>query len=83
VKSLKNALSRHREIAGPSAGFVGLQQHFQSVPPSSLKALLIKMGPFVPETDAFRFNNNFPITEENAIQLRQHYQVEKKSVSSD
>jgi hypothetical protein len=82
VKSLKNALSRHREIAGPSAGFVGLQQHFQSVPPSSLKALLIKMGPFVPETDAFRFNNNFP-TEENAIQLRQHYQVEKKSVSSD
>lgn len=75
MKNLKNALSRHKEIAAPPVGFVGLQQHFQSVPPSSFDALLTKMGPFTPETDAFRFKNSFPITEENAAQLRQHYQV--------
>ena len=75
MKSLKSALLRHPEVAAPSAGFVALRQHFQSAPPSSLEALLIKMGPFVPETDAFRFRNSFPMTEENAAQLRQHYQL--------
>jgi hypothetical protein len=30
---------------------------------------------FVPETDAFRFNNSFPITDENAEQIRKRYRV--------
>jgi hypothetical protein len=57
VKSFKDALSRHKEIPAPPAGFVELQQHFQSVPPSSFDALLIKMGPFKAERDAFHFSN--------------------------
>jgi hypothetical protein len=32
----------------------------------SAKALLIRMGPFLPATDAFEFENDFPITGENA-----------------
>jgi hypothetical protein len=38
-------------------GFAGLQKHFLSNPPNSLDALLIKMGPFKAERDAFHFRN--------------------------
>jgi len=33
------------------------------------------MGPFLPERDAFRFNNSFPITDAQAEQIRQRYRV--------
>jgi len=75
TRGLKEAMSRHPDLTARPVTIRDLQRRFQPSPPGSLKALRIKMGPFKPETDAFRFNNNFPITDENARQLRQRYQT--------
>lgn len=48
--------------------------HFGVGPPHSLRTLLIRTGPFNAATDAFRFVNLFPITEENGQQIRSRFQ---------
>ncbi len=73
--SLSAAVLRHREFRPTPVGASGLLRHFQPHPPTSLTALCIQMGPFVVERDAFRFINNFPITDEQAAQIRQHYRI--------
>jgi hypothetical protein len=75
MRSLSEAVARHPEIAQKPLKVQDLVQRFQPSPKNSIDALRIRMGPFKAETDAFRFNNSFPITEENAKQLRQHYEV--------
>jgi len=57
MRSLKDALRRHMEIPGPPVNFTNLQQRFQSAPANSFDALLIKMGPFKAQRDAFLFKN--------------------------
>ena len=51
-----------------------LLRHFDVVPSDSLRALLIRTGPFDANNDAFRFGNSFPITEENGQQIRHRFQ---------
>ena len=50
-----------RQLTGPES-FRYLRERFGTQPPESLRALLIRMGPFNPETDAFRFRNKFNFT---------------------
>jgi hypothetical protein len=68
---------RHRRITARPVSVGDLQRRFQPNPAMSLKALSIKMGPFDPEKDAFRFGNSdgFPLTEEQAEQIRQRYRL--------
>jgi hypothetical protein len=73
--SLKAGVLRHREITARPVSARDLQRHFQPNPPTSVRALSIKMGPFVAERDAFRFNNSFPMTPEQAEQIRQRYRL--------
>jgi hypothetical protein len=49
------ALDRHPEITDRPISVAALLEHFQQAPPTSAKALLIRMGPFDPAHDAFRF----------------------------
>jgi len=76
MKSLESAVQRHPElsIANARISINELTHRFVVIPPNSLRALLIRMGPFVASTDAFHFKNSFPITEENGQQIRQRFQ---------
>jgi hypothetical protein len=58
----KATMSRHEEITARPVSVRELQRRFQPSPRSSTRALLIRMGPFVAREDAFRFENDFPIT---------------------
>ena len=56
MRSLKAAVQR-RGLTPPSISAVDLLRLYQPVPYDSVKALLRRMGPFQPATDAFRFSN--------------------------
>jgi len=75
IRRLRAALARHPEIHGNPVVLQALQRRFQSMPPTSVEALLLKMGPFAGATDGFRFNNSFPITDEQSQELRRRYRV--------
>jgi hypothetical protein len=76
MKSLGRAVQRHPEIPIPNTGIGAneLMQRFAIGPTRALHPLLIAMGPFVTETDAFHFPNKFPLTEENGQQIRRRFQ---------
>jgi hypothetical protein len=82
MKSLRRAVQRHPELPTANASVKDLLRHFGPVPPNSLRALLIRTGPFVAATDAFRFNNSFPITEENGQQIRSRFQNALNTVTA-
>src|SRR5215475_4382229 len=75
VQSLMAGVLRHRDVNQRPVSVRDLQRRFQPNPPPSLKALSIKMGPFVAESDAFRFNNSFTITDEQAEEIRRRYRL--------
>jgi hypothetical protein len=76
TRSMKAAMKRHPELTARPVSCRDLLLQFQPVPSDSLKELLIKMGPFVASTDAFRFDNNhFTITDEEVEQIRQRYRL--------
>ena len=77
MKSLRRAVQRHSELPTPKASVRDLLRRFRVVPPNSLHALLIRTGPFDALTDAFRFANSFPITEENGQQIRNRFRYER------
>jgi hypothetical protein len=66
LKSLKAALSYRQITTGP----VSLKELLQLFQADSLKALLLKMGPFDPATHAFQFGNPFDLTVQQAEQAR-------------
>lgn len=67
--SLADALARHPEITARPVKFSDLDHQFRHHPSTSSRALLIRMGPFIPSTDAFQFDNNFNITADNAADI--------------
>ena len=73
--SFKEGVFRHPEITFRPVSTRDWQQRFQSNPPTSLEALLIKLGPFKPDRDAFRFNNSFTFTDDQVEQIRQRYRL--------
>jgi hypothetical protein len=76
ARSMKDAMKRHPELTARPVSCRDLLAQFQPVPSDSLKELLIKMGPFVASTDAFRFDNNhFIFTDEQVEQIRQRYRL--------
>lgn len=74
MKSLRRAVQRHPELPTATANVKDLLRHFGLVSPNTLHALLIRTGPFDATTDAFRFGNSYPITEENGKQIRNRFQ---------
>src|SRR5262245_12250806 len=74
ARSIKKAMQRHGLTTGP-VSCRDLLRQFRPVPSDSLKALLITMGPFEPATDAYRFANEFNVTDEQVEQIRQHYRL--------
>lgn len=82
MKSLRRAVQRHPELPPATRSARGLLRHFGTVPPNSLRALLIQTNPFVADTDAFRFINLFPITEENGQQIRSRFQNALNTVTT-
>src|SRR5215510_2676878 len=73
--SLGASVRRHREVTVRPLSATDLRRRFQPSPSNSLKALSIKMGPFDAERDAFRFLNKFPITDEQAAEIRRRYRL--------
>ena len=71
--SFIDGVHRHPEISARPVSTRFWQQRFQPNPPRSLEALLIKLGPFLPSRDAFRFDNDFILTDDQVDQIRQHY----------
>lgn len=66
---------RYRQAEPLPRSTRALMQRFDHVPHDSVAALLRKAGPFDAFRDAYRFGNNgWPITEEDARVLREHYQ---------
>jgi hypothetical protein len=78
--SLKAALQHHSEISDQSTSIRDLQDGFHPLPLESILALTIKMGPFVPERDAFHFVNSFSITEEQVAEIRRRYKLVSDAV---
>lgn len=73
MKQLKDAFE-HRKVAPPRS-VRDLMRRFDHAPRDSVAALLRKAGPFQVARDAYRFTNKgWPITEEDARVLREHYQ---------
>jgi hypothetical protein len=72
--SFKAGVDRHPEITARPVSTRDWQLRFQPNPPTSLKALLIKLGPFIPTRDAFRFDNQFLFTDEQVEQVLQRFQ---------
>ncbi len=78
MREMSEAIARQAPVIPNVQNGVSVKQLFQLFPPSSpnsVNALRVAMGPFKPQTDAFRFGNSFPITAENAAQFQQHYQT--------
>jgi len=71
--SVKEGVLRHPEITFRPVSTRDWQQRFQPDPLASLEALLIKLGPFKPDRDAFKFDNGFTITSEQVEMIRQRY----------
>jgi hypothetical protein len=72
---LIEGVHRHPEMTVRPVSIKDWQQHFQPDPATSLEALLIKLGPFKPDRDAFLFDNGFRITDEQVEQIRQRYRL--------
>jgi hypothetical protein len=72
--NFKEGVQRHPEITVRPVSTRDWQLRFQPNPPTSLKALLIKLGPFIPNRDAFRFDNEFTFTDEQVDQVLQRFQ---------
>lgn len=73
MKQLKDAFQYRR--VGPPYLTRQMIQHFNHNPHDSVTALLRKTGPFKSSRDAFPFYNSaWPITDEDARVLREHYQ---------
>lgn len=65
--SMNDALSRHPEIQSPTLTIRHLADRFRPAPPESVRSLLITMGPFLPNADAFPFSNTrFEVTADQA-----------------
>ena len=74
MKTLQDAF-RYRQVGLPPRSTRAFMQRFDHVPHDSVTALLRKAGPFNAFRDAYRFTNSgWPITEEDARVLREHYQ---------
>lgn len=74
MKQLNDAFV-HRGFASVPRSTRDLNAHFAFTPHDSLTALLRKAGPFKAERDGYVFTNSgWPITEEDAHVLREHYQ---------
>jgi hypothetical protein len=71
-----------RQLTGPRS-FRYLRQRFGTLPAESLRALLIRMGPFNPETDAFRFGNKFHFTDEYGKQIAKWFADEIENVAKE
>lgn len=74
MKALKAAFAFRR--VGPPRSARALGARFDHAPRNSVTALLRKAGPFDAGRDAYRFTNgnpSWPITEEDARVLREHY----------
>src|SRR5688500_11854168 len=63
--SFDRALDRHAEIDPLNVSVRDLAQRFDAG--GSVAALLRRMGPFQAGTDAFKFENDFAITAEKAV----------------
>lgn len=74
MKSLRRAVQRHPELPTANASVKDLLHRFGVIPPDSLRALLIRTGPFDAFNDAFRFGNKYPITDENGKQIRNRFE---------
>jgi hypothetical protein len=75
VRSLRAALGRHPSIRDNPVSLRALQRLFGSQPPSSVEALLVKMGPFVSGLDGFRFGNKYAYTGEQIEALRSRFRI--------
>lgn len=77
MKQLKEAF-KYRQASLPPWTTREFMKRFDHVPHDSVTALLRKAGPFVASRDGYRFrngdNDGWPITEEDARVLREHYQ---------
>jgi hypothetical protein len=67
--SSADALKRHPEIIVRPVSVSDMVDRFGSRPAGSVKALLIRMGPFDPATDGFPSTNTFRLTAANAVEL--------------
>jgi len=74
-ESVTASVRRHSEISTGPVSLRDLVHRFQPSPPTSVRSLSIKMGPFVPARDAFRFKNSFPIADAQIEQIRHRYQL--------
>jgi hypothetical protein len=81
--SFHDALARHPEVTGRPVRVSALRDHFTPRRRNSCESLLIKMGPFVGKTDAFQFDNNFPITAETGMRYAAFFESEAVSVAQD
>ena len=70
------AVRRHPEVTARPLTLDALAQRFRGKPPSSAKALLITMGPFLPDKDGFPFVNSFGLTAANAVELTRMFRDE-------
>ena len=70
------AVRRHPEVTARPLTFDALSQRFRGKPPSSAKALLITMGPFLPNKDGFPFVNSLGLTAANAVELTRMFRDE-------
>jgi hypothetical protein len=68
---LSDSISRHSEITARPVSAKDLLNRFQPTPSNSMAALVRKMGPFVPQSDAFRFGNSFAFTDVQIAQIQQ------------
>ena len=75
--SLKDSLDRHPDITDQRIAIADLHQRFgRRRPPESTKALLIRMGPFLPTQDGFPFINHFEITVAHAAEFARMFRDE-------
>jgi hypothetical protein len=70
------AVRRHPEVIARPITLNALSQRFRGKPPSSAKALLITMGPFLPDKDGLPFVNSFGLTAANAVELTRMFRDE-------
>jgi hypothetical protein len=73
--TLMEALERHSITSRP-VSLKELHSAFAPRPRGSTRALLIKMGPFKPDVDAFRFTNEFGLTAANFVDFAEFFSEE-------
>ena len=74
--SSADALKRHPEITDRPVSVTALRAHFTPSPPTSARALLIRMGPFDPAQDGFPFTNNFQTSTAQGVELARMFRDE-------